>query len=133
MSNTSLLFFVPLRLCFAFLLVYEDGWGAIFALGVRWSLSMSIYRTRSFLSRGLYTFLPHFQRPFMYCVTFGLMYGWYSRAASNQERPMKVYFFDSNLKSNTQIIWLKKTFASRWIYCTRATMTRSWLKTALED
>ena len=43
MSTTSLLFFVPLRLCFAFLLVYEDGWGAIFALGVCLSLSMSIY------------------------------------------------------------------------------------------
>ena len=26
-----------------------------------------IYRTRAFISRGLYIFLPHFQRPFMYC------------------------------------------------------------------
>ena len=25
------------------------------------------YRTRPIISRGLYTFLPHFQRPFMYC------------------------------------------------------------------
>ena len=25
------------------------------------------YRTRAIISRGLYTFLPHFQRPFMYC------------------------------------------------------------------
>ena len=26
-----------------------------------------IYRTRAIISRGLYTFLPRFQRPFMYC------------------------------------------------------------------
>ena len=25
------------------------------------------YRTRAIISRGLYIFLPHFQRPFMYC------------------------------------------------------------------
>ena len=25
------------------------------------------YRTRAIIIRGLYTFLPHFQRPFMYC------------------------------------------------------------------
>ena len=25
------------------------------------------YCTRAIISRGLYTFLPHFQRPFMYC------------------------------------------------------------------
>ena len=28
---------------------------------------MFIYRTRTIISRGLYTFLPHFKRPFMYC------------------------------------------------------------------
>ena len=27
----------------------------------------SIYRTRAIISRGLHIFLPHFQRPFMYC------------------------------------------------------------------
>ena len=27
----------------------------------------SIYRTRAIISRGLYIFLPHFPRPFMYC------------------------------------------------------------------
>ena len=27
----------------------------------------NIYRTRAIISRGLYNFLPHFQRPFMYC------------------------------------------------------------------
>ena len=26
-----------------------------------------IYRTRAIISRDLYIFLPHFQRPFMYC------------------------------------------------------------------
>ena len=26
-----------------------------------------VYRTRAIISRGLYTFLPHFKRPFMYC------------------------------------------------------------------
>ena len=26
----------------------------------------TIYRARAIISRGLYTFLPHFQRPFMY-------------------------------------------------------------------
>ena len=26
-----------------------------------------MYRTRAIISRGLYIFLPHFQRPFMYC------------------------------------------------------------------
>ena len=25
------------------------------------------YRTRAIISRGLYIFLPHFKRPFMYC------------------------------------------------------------------
>ena len=49
-----------------------------------------IYHTRAIISRGLYIFLPHFQRPFS-TVTFGLMYGLYSRAASNQERPMMAH------------------------------------------
>ena len=30
-------------------------------------VAFSEYRTRAIISRGLYTFLPHFQRPFMYC------------------------------------------------------------------
>ena len=45
------------------------------------------YRTRAIISRGLYIFYPNSQ-DHLCIVTFGLMYGLYSRAASNQERPM---------------------------------------------
>ena len=46
----------------------------------------SIYRTRAIITHGLYTFYP--LEVHLFTVTFGLMYGLYSRAASNQERPM---------------------------------------------
>ena len=46
-----------------------------------------IYRTRAIISRGLYIFYP-ISKDNSCSVTFGLMYGLYSRAASNQERPM---------------------------------------------
>ena len=45
------------------------------------------YRTRAIISRGLYTFYP-ISKDHLCNVTFGLMYGLYSRAASNQERTM---------------------------------------------
>ena len=45
------------------------------------------YRTRAIISRGLYFIDPNFE-VHLCTVTFGLMYGLYSRAASNQERPM---------------------------------------------
>ena len=45
------------------------------------------YRARAIISRGLYTFYP-ISKDHLCTVTFGLMYGLYSRAASNQERPM---------------------------------------------
>ena len=45
------------------------------------------YRTRAIITHGLYTFYPHFEVR-LCTVTFGLKYGLYSRAASNQERPM---------------------------------------------
>ena len=43
-----------------------------------------IYRTRAIITRGLYTFYPLFE-VHLCTVTFGLMYGWHSRAVSNQE------------------------------------------------
>ena len=46
-----------------------------------------IYRTRAIISRGLYTFYP-ISKDHLCTMTFGLMYGQYSRAASSQERPM---------------------------------------------
>ena len=45
------------------------------------------YRTRAIISRGWYIFYP-ISKDHLCTVTFGLMYGLYSRAASNQERPM---------------------------------------------
>ena len=45
------------------------------------------YRTRAIISRGLYIFYP-ISKGHLCTVTFGLMYDLYSRAASNQERPM---------------------------------------------
>ena len=45
-----------------------------------------IYCTRAIIiTRGLYTFYPHFE-VHLCTVIFGLMYGYYSRVASNQER-----------------------------------------------
>ena len=43
------------------------------------------YRTRANITRGFYTFYPLFE-VHLCSVTFGLMYGQYSRAVSNQER-----------------------------------------------
>ena len=42
------------------------------------------YRTRAIITRGLYTFYPLFE-VHLCTVTFGLKYGQYSRAVSNQE------------------------------------------------
>ena len=42
---------------------------------------------RAIISRGLYTFYP-ISKDHLCTVTYGLMYGLYSRAPSNQERPM---------------------------------------------
>jgi hypothetical protein len=49
----------------------------------------NIYRTRAIITSGLYTFYPLF-KVYLYTVTFGLMYGQYSRAVSNQERVIVV-------------------------------------------
>ena len=46
-----------------------------------------IYQKRPIISRDLYTFYPLFE-VHLCTVTFGLMYGLYSRAASNQEQLM---------------------------------------------
>ena len=43
------------------------------------------YRTHAIITRGLYTFYPLFE-VHLCTVTFGLMFGYYSRAVSNQER-----------------------------------------------
>ena len=43
------------------------------------------YRTRAIITHGLYTFYPLFD-VHLCTVNFGLMYGYYSRAVSNQER-----------------------------------------------
>ena len=48
-------------------------------------LSSLIYHTRAIITRGLYTFYPLFE-VYLCTVTFGLIYGWYSRVVSNQER-----------------------------------------------
>ena len=45
----------------------------------------NMYRTRAIITRGLYTFYPLFE-VHLCTATFGLMYGLYSRAVSNQER-----------------------------------------------
>ena len=44
-----------------------------------------MYRTRAIITSGLYTFYPLFEIH-LCTVTFGLVYGWYSRVISNQER-----------------------------------------------
>ena len=44
-----------------------------------------MYRTRAIITRGLYNFYPLFE-VYLCTVTIGLMYGYYSRAVSNQER-----------------------------------------------
>ena len=44
-----------------------------------------IYRTCAIITRGLYTFYSLFE-VYLCTVTFGLMYGLYLRAVSNQER-----------------------------------------------
>ena len=60
--------------------------GARTVLSVSYSVrALAIYRTRAIITRGLYTFYPLFE-VHLCTVTFGLMYGYYSRAVSNQER-----------------------------------------------
>ena len=46
-------------------------------------INVSMYRMRAIIICGLYTFYPHFE-VHLCTVTFGLMYGLYSRAVSNQ-------------------------------------------------
>ena len=48
-------------------------------------LGVMKYSKRAIITRGLYTFYPLFE-VHLCIVTFGLMYGQYSRAVSNQER-----------------------------------------------
>ena len=55
----------------------------------------SIYRTRAIISRGLYVFLHHFKRPFMYCDLWPYVWlvfksGFYSRAAYDGARTVYV-------------------------------------------
>ena len=56
-------------------------------------LVILVYRTRAIISRGLYVFYPISKDHFfvfkeVFSENFVLMYGLYSRAASNQERLM---------------------------------------------
>ena len=53
--------------------IFSAFWNTLFSkiiISTKKSVYIQItndYRTRAIISRGLYTFLPHFQRPFMYC------------------------------------------------------------------
>ena len=47
-------------------------------------MPLSMYRTCAIITRGLYTFYPLFE-VHLCSMTFGFMYGQYSRAVSNQE------------------------------------------------
>ena len=84
------------------------------------------YRTRAIISRGLYTFLPHFQRPFMYCdlrsyvwLVFksGLWWRAYGRyylfamQAQRLEASSALFFYKIYNKTNT---------------CSYMTFTRVW-------
>ena len=67
------------------------------------------YHTRAIISRGLYTFYP-ISKEQLCTVTFGLMYGLYSRAASNQERPMEARVRYTTLFCFLLMICLEMTF-----------------------
>ena len=56
--------------------------------------------TRSIITRGLYTFYPLFEVN-VCTVTFGHMYGQYSRAVSNQERVIMSRIWYSNFLAKT--------------------------------
>ena len=53
---------------------------------IKWRITVIVhmYRTRAIITHGLYTFYPLFE-VHLCTVNFGLMYGQYSRAVSNQE------------------------------------------------
>ena len=77
-----------------------------FALKSNYLGKLYIYRTRAIITRGLYTFYPLFE-VHLCTVTFGLMYGYYSRAVSNQERVIVarvryIYASQGNLSQNSE-------------------------------
>ena len=47
--------------------VSKNGMNQITYVVTLYELEGTTYRTRAIISRGLYIFLPHFQRPFIYC------------------------------------------------------------------
>ena len=65
------------------------------------------YHPRAIITRGLYTFYPFFEAH-LCTVTFGLMYGYYSRAVSNQERVIgaRARYMDSSQLFS--LIWSEK-------------------------
>ena len=72
--------------------------------------TQTLYRMLAIISRGLYTFLLHY----LCTVTFGLMYGLYSRAASNQEWLMMVHdcgFFlvNSFIDKVKKIVYIRRS------------------------
>ena len=76
---------------------------------------VSMYRTRAIITRGLYIFYPLFEAH-LCTVTFGLMYGQYSRAGSNQERVIMArlrYVGENNVQ-----VWIFFVFSQTISVCT---------------
>ena len=76
----------------------------------------NIYRTRAIITRGLYTFYPLFE-VHLCTVTFGLMYGKYSRAVSNQERVIVARVtISKSLYTYTEFYSIHRSFGKvQWI------------------
>ena len=68
--------------------------------GLKFKNEYFVYRTRAIISHGLYTFSPHFQRPFMYCDLWRYVWlvfksGFWSRAAYDGARTVhKIFIFE---------------------------------------
>jgi hypothetical protein len=75
------------------------------------------YHTHTIITRGLYTFYPLFE-VHLCTVTFGLMYGWYSRVVSNQERVIveQIRYIEFHIYFNFKIEWLSRQSFEEILY-----------------
>ena len=88
------------------------------------NMSGIAYRTRAIISCGLYTFLPHFQGPFMYCDLWPYVWlvfksGFQSRAAYDGARMVSI------CKN------LIKLFFKPWFFFSLRDKSRSFLRRQL--
>ena len=77
------------------------------------------YRTHAIITPGLYTFYPLFE-VHLCTVTFGLMYGQYSKAVSNQERVImaRVWYLNHNFSLSYLLPHCLKSYSRFFLFFT---------------